>query len=84
MVVASLFFLIIYDAASDQAQTRQLGGDAASAMDAYEAAEREHDGRPGVSVVLVSADSLKTVHALYGNYFGRAELAESVRAALGA
>lgn len=79
--MASLYFLIVYDAVRDHADTRALGDDGTAAVDVYEAAEREYSGQPGISVVLVSADSLETVRALYGNYFGRAEI-EGVREAL--
>ena len=82
--MASIFFLIVYDALEDRVVTRERGADAAAALDAYEAAERSNNDRPGTSVVLVSADSLATVQALYANYFGRAQIQGSAFEALGA
>ena len=63
-------YLLVYDRARGvQVSAEPVGTDAASASDAYRAAERMYQDRPKMDVLLVGSDSLDSVKRTHSTYF---------------
>ncbi|MBJ7471000.1 MAG: hypothetical protein JHD16_06835 [Solirubrobacteraceae bacterium] len=62
-------FLLVYDRARGKLVTQRPFNDARKAVDAYERAELEHRHDRNIEIVLVGADSLKSIMLTHGNYF---------------
>jgi hypothetical protein len=62
-------FLVIYDIEARRAEVREFGTDYDAAQRAYAQAEREARDRTGSDIVLLSADSLKTIKRTHSSYF---------------
>jgi len=63
-------FLIVFDRKKGQlVNTPATFDDAAEALAAYSAMEREHQGDKDLEIVLIGSDSLETVKQTHGNYF---------------
>jgi hypothetical protein len=71
-------FLVIYDAASGDVDVKRFGTDYDAAQDAYAEAERANAEGSGLDIVLLSADSLKTIKKTHSSYFsnGSSQLEE--------
>ena len=70
-------FLITFDPAAHQTKVHSFGTDYAAAQEGYAKAEQgDLDSR--LDIVLISADSLKTIEQTHSSYFqhGKAELVE--------
>lgn len=66
-----IHFLLVFDHAQQQLVDRREFDDAAEAAAAYTELEHQHRGDPNLEIVLVGADSIKTIEKTHGNYFGR-------------
>lgn len=62
-------FLLIFDHAQGALQSSTMFEDARKAIEAYSKAEREHAEAKDLEIVLIGADSLKTVQRTHANYF---------------
>jgi len=64
-------FLLIYDQGRQELRSsRQFGTDESeAATDAYREAEKQYSGDTQIEIVLVGADSLKTIERTHGHYF---------------
>jgi len=63
-------FLLVYRIAQGHAAVSEYAHhDYEVALDAYRAAEEAHGDEPDVEVVLLSADSLKSLMATHGRFF---------------
>jgi hypothetical protein len=62
-------FLIKYDINAGHADVQDFGEDYDEAMDAYEQIEQETRDDSNIDVVLLSADSLKTIKRTHSSYF---------------
>ena len=66
-------FLIVYDIPSAHADVGPYGTDYDAALDAYEQDKQDAQDRSDVEVVLLSADSLKTIKRTHSSYFNTNE-----------
>lgn len=64
-----IHFLMIFNHATSTLLSAAQYEDPADAAAAYAAAEREHGGTTDLEIVLVGADSLKTIQRTHGQYF---------------
>jgi hypothetical protein len=62
-------FLVIYDPASGKTEIRRFGTDYDAAQTAYAEAERANGVEGKLDIVLLSADSLKTIEQTHSSYF---------------
>lgn len=62
-------FLVIFDPATGTAEVRPFGTDYDAAQGAYAAAEQAGGIDTKLDVVLLSADSLKTIEQTHSSYF---------------
>jgi hypothetical protein len=70
-------FLVIYDPETGQTKVRSFGTDYEAAQAAYAEAEQENGLAEKRDIVLLSADSLKTIKRTHSSYFkGNERLAE--------
>lgn len=72
-------FLVVYDPEMGKTTVRRFGTDYEAARIAYARAERENGLREERDIVLLSADSLKTIEKTHSSYFsggGSAQLKE--------
>jgi hypothetical protein len=63
-------FLVIYDIASGNVEVKRFGTDYDAALDAYAKAERANADN-SLDIVLLSADSLRTVKKTHSSYFAK-------------
>jgi hypothetical protein len=74
-------FLIVYDIAAGNAKVKPFGHDYDAALAAYAKAEEDLRGSAdphNFDIVLVGADSLKTVERTHSSYFHTEETFESL------
>lgn len=65
-------FLVMYRVTEGEASVVEYGNDRYDeALDAYRAAEEAHRDQPEVEVVLLSADSVESLMATHGRFFGQ-------------
>jgi hypothetical protein len=62
-------FLVIYDAGSGDVDVKHFGTDYEAAQKAYAEAERANAEGSRLDIVLLSADSLKTIKRTHSSYF---------------
>jgi len=62
-------FLVIYDPKAGKSTVRRFGTDYEAARAAYAQAEQENGLREKRDIVLLSADSLKTIKQTHSSYF---------------
>ena len=62
-------YLIVFDHSKGRLLSSDEFEDAAEAVAAYAATERQHEGREGMEIVLIGSDSLDTVKKTHANYF---------------
>lgn len=63
-------FLLVFDHQQGELVGEQeFGPDGHSALAAYTAMEREHQGERHIEIVLIGSDSLETVKLTHANYF---------------
>lgn len=65
-----IHFLLAYDRQRQELVYQHQYSNAAEALAAYEAMEEKHRDDRHVEIVLIGADSIKTVMLTHGNYFG--------------
>jgi hypothetical protein len=76
-------FLLVFDhERGELVELHELGDDGAAAVTAYDAKEREFEGRGRVEVVLLGSDSLDTVRLTHANYFGGGVIASKYLAGI--
>ena len=65
-----IHFLLVFDHKQGKlVDVPQEFTDAAAAVAAYSAKERDYDGTSGVEIVLIGSDSYDTVKITHANYF---------------
>ncbi len=70
-------FLVIFDPAAGETKIGSFGTDYEAAQAAYADAEQEHGLSEQRDIVLLSADSLKTIKQTHSSYFkGQIDLQE--------
>jgi hypothetical protein len=71
-------FLVIYDPEARKSTVQRFGTDYEAARIAYAEAEQENGLREERDIVLLSADSLKTIEQTHASYFsgGRIQIKE--------
>lgn len=62
-------FLVIYDTATGDVDVKHFGTDYDAAQDAYAEAEDANRDHGGLDIVLLSADSLRTIKKTHSSYF---------------
>ena len=62
-------FLVSYDLATDKTKVESFGTDYDAAQAAYAAAEQANASDEKLDIVLLSADSLKTIKQTHSSYF---------------
>ena len=69
-------FLVAYDSTAGEVVVRDFGTDYDAAQAAYSEAEQANGIEAGLDIVLLSADSLKTIEQTHSSYFngGQADL----------
>ena len=67
--MALIHFLLAYDRHLQRLVSQRPYSNAAEALAAYEAMEKEHREDRHMEIVLVGADSIETVMLTHGNYF---------------
>src|SRR5680860_1080605 len=65
-------FLITFDHRTQTLQSVHEFANSAEAVAAYSAAEAAHRNVDNLEIVLVSADSIETIHTTHGHYFSGA------------
>lgn len=71
-------FLVIYDTASGEVEVKRFGSDYDAAQEAYSKAERANSGSDRYDIVLLSADSLRTIKKTHSSYFGSRDAHENL------
>ena len=67
--MVSAHFLLVYDLdLMELVKVTELGSDSDAAIAAYQACEKEYEGRD-VEIVLVGSDSIETVRSTHRSYF---------------
>lgn len=66
-------FLIVFDHHTQTLKSIDQFANSAEAVAAYSATEAEHRKADNLEIVLVSADSIETIHTTHGHYFSGAE-----------
>lgn len=72
-------FLVVLDPAEPETRVVEFGTDYDAAISAYDAEESKSASRPGVNVVLLSADSLETIKRTHSSYFESGPIEELER-----
>jgi hypothetical protein len=75
-------FLLIYDVAGQELRSVREFEGPQEAADEYARVEGEHLGDERVQIVLVAADSIETVKATHGNFFGPSTVDDLIESAL--
>lgn len=80
MASAIKHFLLVFDhSKSELIAEQEFGGDAASALQAYNELETQYRNCSHIDIVLIGSDSIETVKLTHANYFnGAASLAKYV------